>query len=147
MIIRYLKPSDLEAVNEFISIYKANYDWRVNIDTDWLIESAEEEDSYFLGAFIDNSLVGVVSIGGADDIIDGTNYTDALISDVYVIPEMRSQGIAHELIISAIQAAQDQYGGNIYVTILDDDLEYYYNRFGFTTVEPGLMMLTPEDYL
>ena len=136
--IRYLNSGDIPAAEEFCDIYEANPDWRVGIDPDDFIDGISEDTDYFIGAFVDDELVGVVTLGGADGVVDEATCEDALFSDLYVIPEKRSSGIGARLIEYALSEAAKEYTG-VYGDILDDNLYHYYKRFGFQLVSDGLI--------
>ena len=129
--IRYLNPEDISKLDAFFSIYNEDNDWRVSLDMDDMTDTLSDDSNYYIGAIIDNDLVGVISIGGADGVIEGAESRDALISDLYVIPQMREKGIGAALVNAALDEASKEFSGKAYADILDDSLVDYYARFGF----------------
>ena len=129
--IRYLNPEDISKLDAFFSIYNEDNDWRVSLDMDDMTDTLSDDSNYYIGAIIDNDLVGVISIGGADGVIEGAESRDALISDLYVIPQLREKGIGAALVNAALDEASKEFSGKAYADILDDSLADYYARFGF----------------
>ena len=69
----------------------------------WVAEGEANTD-YAFGIFDDDKLIGYCSVGGADDVSRGIsrdidyNIESLLLSDVYVLPEYRKNGIALKML-------------------------------------------------
>lgn len=130
MQIRYLGSRDLTKIEDFYEQYEDNMIHTVDLDLDHMLECAEEELGFYIGAFNRGKLIGVISLGGAEFY---ANANDAIISDLYVLPEYRNQGVGGKLVEYALAQADIEFGGDVYADILDDNLADYYSRFGFET--------------
>jgi GNAT superfamily N-acetyltransferase len=100
-------------------------------------------EGYVWGVFYDNKLVGYCSIGGAEDYdeFDGWDYDDLVLCDVFILEEFRGMGLASELIETVI-SENTAHGEKIFLTILDDHLAEFYEKFGFEVInEDGGVML------
>jgi GNAT superfamily N-acetyltransferase len=128
--IRFLNPEDISKLDAFFIIYNKDNDWRVSLDMDDMADTLSD-DSNYIGAVIDDDLVGVISVGGAEGAIEDAESRDALISDLYVIPQMRGKGIGAALVNAALDEASKEFSGKAYADILDDSLADYYAQFGF----------------
>lgn len=103
------------------------------------IEDMLEEDKqdYAYGIFLNDSLIGYCTIGGADEI-DNAECDDELLGDVYIRENYRGQGYGKQLIEYVLSQHSEH---NIYADILHDELEHFYKPFGFITKELGLLLL------
>ena len=103
------------------------------------IEDMLEEDKqdYAYGIFLNDSLIGYCTIGGADEI-DNAECDDELLGDVYIRENYRGQGYGKQLIEYVLSQYSEH---NIYADILHDELEHFYTQFGFMRKELGLLLL------
>ena len=143
--IRFLDEGDLDKIDDFERIYREEGDVHTGINFEDVRDTITY-DEYYIGAIENGKLVGIVSIGGADDFADRDEeleklvYEDgAVISDLYVIPERRENGIGSELMNKALEYADEQFKHQAYVDILYDELEGFYERFGFEQIDLGTL--------
>ena len=142
--IRCLDAYDVNKLHPFFAEYVKDGDWRVSLDIDEVEAMAEEETGYYIGVFENEHLVGIISMGGADGIINGASGKDAFISDLYVIPQRRGSGLGAELVQTALDRAKDEYGGKVYAVMPDDTLADYFDNFGFKDAGNGLISVSCE---
>jgi ADP-ribose pyrophosphatase YjhB (NUDIX family)/ribosomal protein S18 acetylase RimI-like enzyme len=66
----------------------------------------------------------------------------AQLEELYVVPELRDQGIGSALLTTAVDRFRAQGVGEIHINVdeIDTDTRRFYERHGFTNIEPG------EDY-
>lgn len=103
------------------------------------IEDMLEEDKqdYAYGIFLNDSLIGYCTIGGADEI-DNAECDDELLGDVYIRENYRGQGYGKQLVEYVLSQHSEH---SIYADILYDELEHFYEPFGFIRKELGLLLL------
>ena len=106
----------------------------------------EEPSSYGYGLFIDGVLAAQCSIGGAEEIADSIEFDNdspisdnELLSDVYVRPEYRNNGLAHKIIDYAIND-ESHRNSNIYCMPYAD-IEDMYRHMGFEDVTDGVLVI------
>lgn len=71
-----------------------------------------------------------------------TPYADgplAQLEELYVRPHLRDRGIGTALLRTAVQLVRDRGGAEIHINVdeVDTDTRRFYERHGFTNVEPG----------
>jgi ribosomal protein S18 acetylase RimI-like enzyme len=66
----------------------------------------------------------------------------AQLEELYVKPELRDRGIGTSLLLEAVDLVRLQGGGEIHINVdeIDEDTRRFYERHGFTNIQPG------EDY-
>ncbi|NUL45847.1 GNAT family N-acetyltransferase [Cellulosimicrobium funkei] len=74
-----------------------------------------------------------------------TPYSDgplAQLEELYVRPEQRGRGIGTELLLDAIAHVSTRGGEEMHINVdeIDEDTRRFYERHGFTNIQPG------EDY-
>lgn len=105
------------------------------------IEDFLESPGYFYGAFLDNKLIGCCTVGGANGAIEGANYTDSLLSDVFILPEYRGKNYGYSFIRLVCLNTKTK----IYITPLFGT-EGFYEKIGFKHTEnEGLMYFYHEE--
>jgi GNAT superfamily N-acetyltransferase len=64
------------------------------------------------------------------------------LEELYVVPRRRNQGIGTALIRDVLYRARELRCGEVHITVdeVDDDARRFYERHGFSDIEPG------EDY-
>lgn len=102
-------------------------------------------EGYVWGVFYGDHLAGYCSIGGAEDYegFRGWNHDALVLCDVYVSEKYRGKGLASELIETVI-SENTNHGEKLYITILDDHLAEFYEKFGFKMIDEdaGVMLHT-----
>lgn len=98
-----------------------------------------EDHGYAWGAFLNDILAGYCTLGGSEDYdeLDGH-----VLCDVYVLPLYRNRGIAAHLIQEAISQSISNCDCDtkVFLTILDDGLQRFYKKLGFTYTGNGIMV-------
>ncbi len=63
----------------------------------------------------------------------------AQLEELYVRPALRDQGIGTALLQTAIRLVRERGGGEIHINVdeVDTDTRRFYERHGFTNIEPG----------
>ena len=74
-----------------------------------------------------------------------TPYVDgplAQLEELYVVPDRRGQGTGTALLQAAMRVVRERGGGEMHINVdeVDTDARRFYERHGFTNIEPG------EDY-
>lgn len=106
----------------------------------------------FAGRFrdlLDRDDVVVLLSGGAEDptgfaflTLRPTPYYDgplAQLEELYVRPDLRDQGIGTALLLAVVDLVQSRGGGEIHINVdeVDEDTRRFYERHGFTNIQPG----------
>lgn len=109
-----------------------------------LCDGLDSED-YVWGVFYGDKLAGYCSLGGAEDYegFRGWNDDALVLCDVYVSEKHRGKGMASEM-IEAVISENTAHGEKIFVTILDENLAEFYEKFGFKRIDEdsGVMLRT-----
>lgn len=116
------------------------------------LEQWLDDEDFGWGVLHNNKLIGYCSVGGADDvdseIFDDPDYScDALLlSDVYVDPAYRGQGVA-TFMLSQVLNRVEPNDVTIYCCPMYSDLERLYNRVGFISMDSlcHAMKRTPNE--
>lgn len=121
------------------------------------IEATEEDDFPFAwGIFDGDVLAGYCSIGYADDTcseIEEQPLYDSdslLLSDVYVVPNYRHQGLAEKMVKTAIKKRWELDGAEkpVFLVCVSDRVAALYEKIGFTKIQKRVwssaMVLVPE---
>ncbi|BDH57809.1 GNAT family N-acetyltransferase [Tsukamurella sp. PLM1] len=63
----------------------------------------------------------------------------AVLDELYVVPELRDQGIGTALLARVIEEVRARGGGEMHINVdeVDADARRFYERYGFYNVEPG----------
>lgn len=140
--IRFLRSSDIPYLDEFFAIYGKDANPNTSIDRAEMEDILRDGADYYIGFIEGRKIVGVVSVGYAD-MIKGAKPSDALMSDLYVIPEKRNQGIAERMIKRVFSYVKSEYdpGCRIYCMILEDTFAEYYEQFGFKPIGDGYILV------
>lgn len=128
---RALAMKDAEQIKEIDS----NGEFEIFEFIEDMLEEGEQDYAY--GIFLGDFLVGYCTIGGADDI-ECAECDDELLGDVYIREDYRGQGYGKQLVEYALSQHSKH---NIYADILYDELESFYEQFGFVRKELGLLLL------
>lgn len=66
----------------------------------------------------------------------------AQLEELYVKPELRDRGIGTALLLAAVDLVRSRGGGEMHINVdeVDGDTRRFYERHGFTNIQPG------EDY-
>lgn len=109
----------------------------------------------FAGRFtnlLDRDDVVVLLSGDRDDptgfaflTLRPTPYYDgplAQLEELYVKPRLRDRGVGTALLSAAVDLVRSRHGGEIHINVdeVDADTRRFYERHGFTNIQPG------EDY-
>ena len=71
-----------------------------------------------------------------------TPYYDGLLAqleELYLQPELRDQGIGTQLLLESIRIVQDRGACEVHINVdeVDHDTRRFYERHGFTNIQPG----------
>lgn len=71
-----------------------------------------------------------------------TPYYDGLLAqleELYVRPDLRDQGIGTELLLESIRVVRERGAGEVHINVdeVDVDTRRFYERHGFTNIQPG----------
>ena len=71
-----------------------------------------------------------------------TPYYDGLLAqleELYVRPDLRDQGIGTELLLGSIEAVRERGACEVHINVdeVDADTRRFYERHGFTNIQPG----------
>ncbi|SEJ45441.1 L-amino acid N-acyltransferase YncA [Deinococcus reticulitermitis] len=88
---------------------------------------------------------GATAVGFAYLTFRPSPYSDgplAQMEELYVRPELRSEGIGTRLLERAVALTQERQGKEMHINVdeVDADTRRFYERHGFVNIEPG------EDY-
>jgi len=102
-------------------------------------------DEYSWGIFKDKKLIGYCTLGYADifeEIKTYQGYKDdsILLSDVFVLPHFRGQGVATNLINNAIKKHSETQNNLIFLTLLESGLQYFYRKLNFKCINDYVMV-------
>lgn len=99
------------------------------------------DDEYGWGILYQNKLIGYCSVGGADDVgknitddPDYNSYDSLLLSDVYVDPEHRYQGVGTYMLSKVLEKVQSECI-TVYCCPSSYDLESFYESVGFVLTD------------
>lgn len=81
-------------------------------------------------------------VGYAVITLRPTIYCDgplAVLDELYVVPDRRAQGIGTVLLRRSVDEVRARGGGEMHINVdeIDTDARRFYERHGFTNVEPG----------
>lgn len=122
----------------------------------WVETTEENDDPFAWGIFEGDILAGYCSIGYADDTcseIEEHPLYDSdslLLSDVYVVPNYRHQGLADKMVKAAIKKRWELDGTEkpVFLVCIADRVAALYEKIGFTRIQKkiwnGAMVLVPE---
>lgn len=105
------------------------------------LEQWLDDDEYSWGILYQNKLIGYCSVGGADDVgkditddPDYNSYDSLLLSDVYVDPEYRHQGVGTYMLSKVLSKVQSECI-TVYCCPSSYDLESFYGGVGFVLTD------------
>jgi GNAT superfamily N-acetyltransferase len=130
-IVRHLNEKDLREVKKI--------DSESGLDVANMLESYQ----YCWGIYVDGLLAGYCTIGGADCCAEPIsthnlyNKDALLLSDVYVYKEYRGHNYSIILLHRALKLYHKP--NVIYLTLLDYQLSYLYNKLGFESIDKYTM--------
>lgn len=106
-------------------------------------------DFYYIGVFIDDLLVGISLLSGAEDILCrlykdqdelNTHLYDMRLSDVFILPSYRGMGLGSALIKNVIAFVSDIYRAGVLVEVKSVWQRQFWEAFGFnSTHQEGVM--------
>ncbi|WP_203249115.1 GNAT family N-acetyltransferase [Sporosarcina beigongshangi] len=139
MKIRRLKPLDaevylairLKALQINPEAFGSSYEEEKDQPTEKYILRFQSNDSITIGAFIDDQLVGVVTLF-RESLVKLQHRTNIIA--MYVSPEQRGSGIGKSLMVEAIQMANDWVGvEQVYLTVVttNEPAKKLYVSLGF----------------
>lgn len=101
----------------------------------------DEDNDYSFGFFLDEQLIGVATVGGAD-VVSDEFYLDYLLSDVGIHPDYQGQGYGYQFIEGLLKDYEDR---NVFADIMDNSLFGFYKKLGFVFVDKkqGLIVKHP----
>lgn len=106
----------------------------------------DEEQDYAWGLFYDDKLVGYCSIGYADDCGDvisqypGWNYNSLLLSDVFILPKYRRNGLGLHMVNEAVKQRTEDERELVFLVAMYDSLRYFYEQARFVWITNGIMV-------
>ena len=87
------------------------------------------------GIWLDREIIGYCTLGFAEGVLKNANYTDYLLSDVFIVPKYRNKGYATLF----LQEVLSQVYAPIYAQLLDKELINFYSRFDFVSITDYLI--------
>ena len=133
--------------------------WNMDNDSGFYIsqweEDMDENNDYSWGIYDDdNKLIGYCSIGYADDVVSTIENhplysTDAyLLSDVYIKPEYRHNGLGLRMITEVIrQRFERESVQPVFLEVMYDKLKDFYSKAGFESINnTECMIYIPENH-
>lgn len=107
-----------------------------NYVAQWL----EGNTDYAWGLFADSKLIGYCSIGEAEDVsavissYPGYTCDSLILSDVFVLPEYRKQGLGLYMVEQVIKE-RNKENNLIFLKPFCDSLGYFYDKLGFRYID------------
>lgn len=132
MLLRRLNETDLCQVDALDAISC--------FDVYFFVSDHDEPDAW--GIFDGEKLIGYASMGYTDSCgptieFDSYHTVDSrILSSVFILEEYRTKGYASQLVSYVLDQYKDV---SIYLTILEDDLDQFYAKFGFVPIGYGCM--------
>ena len=129
IFIRRLTEEDRNAVDNLDDL-SGNY------VAQWL----EGNTDYAWGLFADSKLIGYCSIGEAEDVsavienYPGYTCDSLILSDVFVLPEYRKQGLGLYMVEQVINE-RNKENNLIFLKPICDSLGYFYDKLGFRYID------------
>lgn len=137
--IRSLTEEDRNAVDDLDEL-SGNY------VAQWL----EGNTDYAWGLFADSKLIGYCSIGEAEDVsavissYPGYTCDSLILSDVFVLPEYRKQGLGLYMVEQVIKE-RNKENNLIFLKPFCDSLGYFYDKLGFRYIDGNEEMVWDHD--
>lgn len=116
---------------------------------DFEIVSMLDGENYAFGVFDKGKLVGYCTLGCADVIEDevgdwpGYCNDSMLLSDVFILPEYRHKGLGRMMIQTLFEKSEDAKSNLVFIGLLDDALQSFYEPLGFISLKDGYMVRKP----
>lgn len=140
--VRRAQPADAELVGRLLHDFNTEF------------ESPTPDAATFARRFAvllarDDVVVLLAGESGADGFayltVRPTPYYDgtlAQLEELYVVPELRDQGIGTALLTTAVEEVRRLDAGEVHINVdeVDTDTRRFYERHGWVNIEPG------EDY-
>ena len=143
--IRYTQPRDAVSIEELLEAYDMEpADSNDNFNFGWEIETIEKDaveyyQTSWVGAFDGDKLIGICWIGESENEYGRNDKLAVILSDVYVLPNRRRNGVGTALVNKALSFAKEELGErDVIITLLDDDLVPFYERFNFVFETAGI---------
>ena len=139
IFIRRLTEEDRNAVDNLDDL-SGNY------VAQWL----EGNTDYAWGLFADSKLIGYCSIGEAEDVsavienYPGYTCDSLILSDVFVLPEYRKQGLGLYMVEQVIDE-RNKENNLIFLKPFCDSLGYFYDKLGFRYIDGNEEMVWDHD--
>ena len=143
ILVRPITPHDCDnSLPDFFEEYEAELEKAplktvIILNKDEIYERAEDAPGYYYGAFLDDKMLGIVSLGQTDGQVNEAKNNDGLFSELYVLPSMRRMGVGTALVDKVINVVYNDanFGNDLYAVVLDDDLIDFYRKLGFSPVD------------
>ncbi len=142
--IRYTLPKDELTLEDFFEAYDAepddDNDFYFGWSTDTILKDAiDYYQTYWVGAFDGDKIIGICSIREDEEKQSKDGDKALVLSDTYVLPDRRRKGVGTALVKETLALAEtDHPAKEVHITLLDDDLVAFYERFNFVFEEKGL---------
>lgn len=110
------------------------------------ISDSLDSENYVWSIFKNDALIGCCSLGYADfcgteiESYPGWNSDCLLLSDVFVLPEYRHQGIASKMITDVINQHPESKNNLVFLTVLFPNLKCLYKKLGFKNIDDYTMV-------
>jgi GNAT superfamily N-acetyltransferase len=137
--VRRATPTEAGLVGQLL------FDFNTEFETE--TPSAVEFEERFARLLADDDVV-VLLAGGADPVgfayltLRPSPYFDgplAQLEELYVVPDLRDQGIGTALLTAALDLCRDRSAGELHINVDEDDTDTrrFYERHGFLNILPG----------
>ncbi len=137
--VRRATPTEAGLVGQLL------FDFNTEFETE--TPSAVEFEERFARLLADDDVV-VLLAGGADPVgfayltLRPSPYFDgplAQLEELYVVPDLRDQGIGTALLTAALDLCRGRSAGELHINVDEDDTDTrrFYERHGFLNILPG----------
>lgn len=134
VIVRFLEQRDSNTLDRLLRINEEEGIFEFGWTHDGIRQTATEPNqTYWIGAFDNDELIGICSVGGDELSINSKgNVTAMILSDVYIIPDRRHTRVGTILIWETIRLTKEKYTDcSVHIGVLDEQLIPFCKRFGF----------------
>lgn len=138
--MRRAQPSDAALVAQLLWDFNAEFDTSApdaELMARRFADLLTRDDVLVLFAEIEDGVVGFAYL-----TYRPTPYFDgpiALLEELYIVPDRRDQGIGTVLLRAILDDARQRDAGEMHINVdeIDTDTRRFYERHGFSNIEPG----------